>query len=70
MYLRQIHKDILRRLDALEEQYKIQENQVHNLLVLIKEYTKELDRRQRSYNKLLMKTGAAVTLVAFVPLWM
>lgn len=70
MYLRQIHKDILRRLDALEEQYKIQENQVHNLLVLIKEYTKELDRRQRSYNNLLIKTGAAVTLVAFVPLWM
>jgi uncharacterized coiled-coil protein SlyX len=69
MYLRQIHKDILRRLDALEEQYKIQENQVHNLLVLIKEYTKELDRRQRSYNNLLIKTGAAVTLVAFVPLW-
>lgn len=56
MYSRRFKLEILRRIELLETQYKTQEQQVQNLLQLLKEYRDELDRRHNSYNKLLLAT--------------
>ena len=56
MYSRRFKLEILRRIELLETQYKTQEQQVQNLLQILKEYRDELDRRHNSYNKLLLAT--------------
>lgn len=69
MRSRQI-REILHRLEKLENQYLAQENQVANLLNLFKEYHLELDRRQRTIRKLMRGATMAVafTLGVGVPL--
>ncbi len=63
---RQVLKQVLFRLDKLEEQYQIQEQQVKNLLQLLKEYKDELDRRKRSYKNLLLQTGVSLLTILIV----
>lgn len=63
---RQVLKQVLFRLDKLEEQYQIQEQQVKNLLQLLKEYKEELDRRKRSYKNLLLQTGVSLLTILIV----
>ena len=63
---RQVLKQVLFRLDKLEEQYQIQEQQVKNLLQLLKEYKDELDRRKRSYKNLLLQTGVSLLTIVIV----
>lgn len=62
-------KEILDRLEKLEQRYLAQENQVSNLLDLFKEYHLELDYRKRVIRKLLRGTTAVVafTLGVGVP---
>ena len=63
---RQVLKQVLFRLEKLEEQYQIQEQQVKNLLELLKEYKEELDRRKRSYKNLLLQTGVSLLTIVIV----
>lgn len=63
---RQVLKQVLFRLEKLEEQYQIQEQQVNNLLQLLKEYKEELDRRKRSYKNLLLQTGVSLLTILIV----
>ena len=63
---RQVLKQVLFRLEKLEEQYQIQEQQVKNLLQLLREYKEELDRRKRSYKNLLLQTGVSLLTIVIV----
>ena len=56
LYSRRFKLEVLRRIELLEVKYKTQEQQVANLLQILKEYRDELDRRHNSYNKLLLAT--------------
>lgn len=63
MYSRRFKESVLRRIEVLEKKYQVQEQQVKNLLQLIKEYSDELDRRHKAYNNLLLQVRN-VTLIS------
>lgn len=67
LYSRRFKLEVLRRIELLEVKYKTQEQQVANLLQILKEYRDELDRRHNSYNKLLLATRT-VTGVGMISL--
>ena len=65
MSSRRIRQEILNRIEVLEKKYQIQEQQVTNLLQLLKEYKEELDRRQRAYSHLLLATRSVTVVILF-----
>jgi uncharacterized coiled-coil protein SlyX len=68
MYKRKFEKEILKRLDKLEDKYILQESQVKNLLHLFKEYHGELDRRKKAYSALMQKSAAlGVFMLLVIP---